>query len=184
MSKRVQKCPKTAIVNRNAPICVGCSRLFTKVNSEEEKTALTNWILNGESSGPALSDKVLLQLCSQKVRSMMSRALKKSKEKSITAFFTATELLEKIKLVDLNCCLVGKKMVLEPGHYHSLTIDHIDPIASCSGQPKCWSIENLQCMSHCMNAVKSNESDQELQRWYKILVDHLRESLGDNPTTR
>ena len=91
----------------------------------------------------------------------MSRALKKSEEKSITPFFTAKEFfLEKIELVDLNCCFVGKRMVLKPGRYRSLTIiDHIDPVASCNGQPKCWSIKNLQCMSDCMNAVKSNGSD-------------------------
>ncbi|KAK4518857.1 uncharacterized protein ATC70_009081 [Mucor velutinosus] len=159
--------PPTHIIDQNAPLCVGCARLFSCVNDRQEKLDMINWIVTGKTLHtkiPKHNDSLLMDVCRKRIAMMKTRA-RIHYSKLPDNFVTAEELFDDVKHDDYNCYLVGSPMRLEHGYFNSLTFDHIFPISIAMMKTNCWSIENFQPMSFCMNQVKGNEANKEAKRW-------------------
>ncbi|KAL7313516.1 hypothetical protein PS15m_007253 [Mucor circinelloides] len=159
--------PPSCVINKDAPLCVGCSRLFSCVKNRSEKLNMIHWIINGKTLDPMpclQNDRILMNLCRKRLTAMKIRARKHYSELP-SNFVTAEQLFEDVQRDNYNCYLIGSPMRLENGHFNSLTFDHVFPISIAMMMPTCWSVENFQPMSYCMNQVKGNEANTEAKRW-------------------
>ncbi|EPB83610.1 hypothetical protein HMPREF1544_09653 [Mucor circinelloides 1006PhL] len=159
--------PPPCVINKDAPLCIGCSRLFSCVKDRSEKLNMIHWIITGKTLDPmpcSQNDGTLMNLCRRRLTAMKIRACKHYSELP-SNFVTAEQLFEDVKRDNYNCYLIGSPMRLESGYFNSLTFDHVFPISIAMMMPNCWSVENFQPMSYCMNQVKGNEANTEAKRW-------------------
>ncbi|KAL0141610.1 hypothetical protein V8B55DRAFT_1490625 [Mucor lusitanicus] len=179
LSRPAESRPLTTVISLDAPLCVGCSRLFSCVKNRKEKVEMIDWIITGKTSDPIISpkdmDRNLMDLCRRRVSSMKVRA-HEHYSRLPENFVTAQELYDSVKDDNYNCYLVGSPMKLQFESYNSLTFDHIFPISVAMMKPNCWSIENFQPMSYCMNQVKGNEANKEAKRWLINFKKHYYSS--------
>ncbi|GAN10263.1 hypothetical protein MAM1_0336d09801 [Mucor ambiguus] len=178
LSRPADSRPPSTIIDQKAPLCVGCARLFGCVKDRKEKFEMINWIITGKTLDVEIAepeDNKLMQLCQKRISLMRSRA-RAHYSKLPANFVTAEELFNDVKHDNYNCYLVGSRMRLQSGFYNSLTFDHIFPISIAMMKSNCWSIENFQPMSFCMNQVKGNEANKEAKRWLINFKTHYYSS--------
>ncbi|KAL9551641.1 hypothetical protein MBANPS3_004155 [Mucor bainieri] len=173
LSRPATSRPSAEVVDPEDPLCTGCAKLFSCVKTRYEKMNLIEWLVAGKDvhPGESRSDDSLMNVCRRRVRSMKDRAHEHYSTLPEN-FVTPEELFEKVKFDNFNCFLAGAPMCLEYGFFNSITFDHISPISTAMMMPRCWSIKNLQPMSHCLNLVKGNESDKEVKRWLRNFKAH------------
>lgn len=178
LSQPVYKVHSTIFVKTDSPVCLGCSRLFSCIDNHKEKMDLITWIVRGKIDQRILKakphDSFLYNICQNRITQMLKRAATHFRQPPDN-FVTAKELRDTVLSGNYHCCLVGSPMVLEHSKYNSLTFDHVFPISTSIDRPDCWSINNLQPMSFCMNRVKGNESNKEVRRWLLNFIRHYCE---------